>query len=62
MSILSFEHVSISHEGIPTLTDINLSVEAGDFYYMTNELNDTYMRAVKVLQENQMKDFKVQHY
>lgn len=36
--------------------------EAGDFYYMTNELNDTYMRAVKVLQENQMKDFKVQHY
>jgi carboxyl-terminal processing protease len=36
--------------------------DAGDIYYITNELNDTYMRAIKVLKDNQMKDFKVEHY
>jgi cell division transport system ATP-binding protein len=34
MSVLSFENVHISQEGIPTLTDISLTVEAGEFYYL----------------------------
>lgn len=49
MSILSFEHVSISHEGIPTLTDINLSVEAGDFYYLigrTGSGKSTFFKSI----------------
>lgn len=49
MSILSFEHVSISQEGIPTLTDINLSVEAGDFYYLigrTGSGKSTFFKSI----------------
>jgi cell division transport system ATP-binding protein len=34
MSVLSFENVHVSQEGIPTLTDISLSVGAGEFYYL----------------------------
>ncbi|MEN9958265.1 MAG: hypothetical protein RLZZ474_509, partial [Bacteroidota bacterium] len=34
MSVLSFENVHISQEGIPTLTDISLTVESGEFYYL----------------------------
>ena len=49
MSILSFEHVSISQEGIPTLTDINLSVEAGEFYYLigrTGSGKSTFFKSI----------------
>jgi cell division transport system ATP-binding protein len=34
MSVLAFENVHISHEGIPTLTDVSLTVGAGEFYYL----------------------------
>jgi cell division transport system ATP-binding protein len=34
MSVLTFENVTISQEGIPTLTDVSLSVSAGEFYYL----------------------------
>lgn len=34
MFVLSFENVHVSQEGIPTLTDITLSVGAGEFYYL----------------------------
>jgi len=34
MSVLSFEQVSISQEGVNTLEDINLTINEGDFYYL----------------------------
>ena len=37
MSVLSFQNVHISQEGIPTLTDISLTVEAGEFYYLVGK-------------------------
>ncbi len=36
--------------------------DASDFYPIINDLNNTYTKAVKVLQEGKMKDFKVVHY
>jgi len=34
MSVLSFEQVTISQEGVNTLEDINLTINGGDFYYL----------------------------
>lgn len=34
MSVLSFEQVTISQEGVNTLEDINLTINVGDFYYL----------------------------
>jgi cell division transport system ATP-binding protein len=34
MSVLSFEQVTISQEGVNTLEDINLTINEGDFYYL----------------------------
>ena len=34
MSVLSFEQVTISQEGVNTLKDINLTINGGDFYYL----------------------------
>lgn len=36
--------------------------ESGDFYYIINDLNASYLKAVKVLKENMIKDFKVDHF
>ena len=34
MSILSYTNVDISHEGVPALANVNLTVASGDFYYL----------------------------
>jgi len=34
MSILSFENVHVSQDGLPTLQDISLELNAGDFVYL----------------------------
>lgn len=34
MSVLSFEHVHVSQDGLPTLQDISLSLNVGDFVYL----------------------------
>jgi len=34
MSVLSFEHVHVSQDGLPTLQDISMNLQAGDFVYL----------------------------
>jgi cell division transport system ATP-binding protein len=34
MSVLSFEHVHVSQDGLPTLQDISMHLQAGDFVYL----------------------------
>jgi len=34
MSVLSFEHVHISQDGLPTLQDISMHLHSGDFVYL----------------------------
>jgi cell division transport system ATP-binding protein len=49
MSVLSFQNVHISQEGIPTLTDISLTVEAGEFYYLVGKSGSgksTFFKAI----------------
>ena len=49
MSVLSFEQVSISQEGVNTLEDINLTINEGDFYYLigkTGSGKSTFFRSI----------------
>jgi cell division transport system ATP-binding protein len=49
MSVLSFEQVSISQDGVNTLEDINLTINAGDFYYLigkTGSGKSTFFRSI----------------
>jgi cell division transport system ATP-binding protein len=49
MSVLSFEQVSISQEGVTTLEDINLTINEGDFYYLigkTGSGKSTFFRSI----------------
>ena len=49
MSVLTFENVHISQEGVPTLTDISLTVEAGEFYYLIGKSGSgksTFFKAI----------------
>ncbi|MEK6546902.1 MAG: ATP-binding cassette domain-containing protein [Bacteroidota bacterium] len=49
MPVLSFENVHISQEGIPTLTDISLTVESGEFYYLIGKSGSgksTFFKAI----------------
>ena len=36
--------------------------DAGDFYYIINDLNNSYAKALKVLQEDKIKNFKILHF
>jgi cell division transport system ATP-binding protein len=49
MSVLSFEQVTISQEGVNTLEDINLTINEGDFYYLigkTGSGKSTFFRSI----------------
>jgi len=49
MSVLSFEQVSISQEGVNTLEDINLTINEGDFYYLIGKTasgKSTFFRSI----------------
>lgn len=49
MSVLSFEQVTISQEGVNTLEDINLAINGGDFYYLigkTGSGKSTFFRSI----------------
>ena len=49
MSVLSFEQVSISQDGVNTLEDINLTINEGDFYYLigkTGSGKSTFFRSI----------------
>ncbi|MEY3631019.1 MAG: hypothetical protein RL408_573 [Bacteroidota bacterium] len=49
MSVLSFEQVSISQEGVNTLEDINLTINEGEFYYLigkTGSGKSTFFRSI----------------
>ena len=49
MSVLSFEQVTISQEGVNTLEDINLMINEGDFYYLigkTGSGKSTFFRSI----------------
>lgn len=49
MSVLSFEQVCISQEGVNTLEDINLTINEGDFYYLigkTGSGKSTFFRSI----------------
>lgn len=49
MSVLAFDNVHISHEGIPTLTDVSLTVGAGEFYYLIGKSGSgksTFFKAI----------------
>lgn len=36
--------------------------DSSDFYYIINDLNNTFTKAVKVLKDGKMKDFNISHY
>ncbi|MCX6194347.1 MAG: ATP-binding cassette domain-containing protein [Cytophagales bacterium] len=49
MSVLSFEQVTISQDGVNTLEDINLTINEGDFYYLigkTGSGKSTFFRSI----------------
>ena len=49
MSVLSFEHVHVSQDGLPTLQDISLSLNAGDFVYLigkTGSGKSTFFKSI----------------
>jgi cell division transport system ATP-binding protein len=49
MSVLSFEQVTISQDGVNTLKDINLTINEGDFYYLigkTGSGKSTFFRSI----------------
>lgn len=49
MSVLSFEQVTITQEGVNTLEDINLTINGGDFYYLigkTGSGKSTFFRSI----------------
>ena len=47
MSVLSFEQVTISQEGVNTLEDINLTINGGDFYYLIGKTGSGKSTLVK---------------
>ena len=49
MSVLSFEQVTISQDGVNTLEDINLTINEGEFYYLigkTGSGKSTFFRSI----------------
>ncbi len=49
MSVLSFESVHISHEGVPTLADVSITIGAGEFYYLIGKSGSgksTFFKAI----------------
>jgi cell division transport system ATP-binding protein len=49
MSVLSFEQVTISQDGVNTLEDVNLTINEGDFYYLigkTGSGKSTFFRSI----------------
>ncbi len=49
MSVLAFENVHVSQEGVPTLTDVSLTVGPGEFYYLIGKSGSgksTFFKAI----------------
>ena len=49
MSVLSFEHVHVSQDGLPTLQDISMNLQAGDFVYLigkTGSGKSTFFKSI----------------
>lgn len=49
MSVLSFENVNVSQDGIPTLQNISLELQAGDFVYLigkTGSGKSTFFKSI----------------